>query len=118
MALAVALGLVEQVDLDVADVRTLAQVVLAHEAVEVDRRGGADVDLVVDDLGDGLEIRCHFVEYPSRVFDGRAFGHIEDDLELRLVVERQHFHDDEVYGGKTQREQDRDDDAATQPAAR
>ena len=45
--LAVAPVLVDEVHLQVAELRRRAQVVLAHEAVEVDRRGGAGVRLVV-----------------------------------------------------------------------
>ena len=43
--------LVDQVDLQVADLAAAAQVVLAHEPVEVDRRGGAGIGLVVGDFG-------------------------------------------------------------------
>ena len=52
VALAVAVVLVDQVDLDVAQVGARAQVVLAHQTVEVDGRGGAGIDLVVGDLRD------------------------------------------------------------------
>ena len=37
-----------------------AQVVLAHQAVEIDRRGGAGVGLVVADLRHAREVRCRF----------------------------------------------------------
>ncbi len=50
VALAVAIVLVHQIDLDVPQVGPLAQVVLAHQAVEVDGCGGAGIGLVVGDL--------------------------------------------------------------------
>ena len=50
VALAVAVVLVDQVHLDVAELRAGAQVVLPHEPVEVDRRRRARVDLVVRHL--------------------------------------------------------------------
>ena len=55
MALAAAVALVDQIDLDVAEARVLPQIVLAHEAIEVDRRGGAGVGLVIADLGNSLD---------------------------------------------------------------
>ena len=42
---------------DVADLAAAAQVILAHQAVEVDRRGGAGIGLVVGDLRHGREVR-------------------------------------------------------------
>ena len=50
VALQLALALAEQVHLDVGHVRPAAQVVVAHQAVEVVRRGRADVGLEVDHL--------------------------------------------------------------------
>ena len=57
VALLAAVVLVDQVHLQVADLAAAAQVVLAHQAVEVDRRGGAGVGLVVGDLGHGGQVR-------------------------------------------------------------
>ena len=53
---AFALALAEQVDLNVGDVRTPAQIVVPHQAVEVERRCRANVGLEVDHFG--LAERC------------------------------------------------------------
>ncbi len=117
MALALALGLVDEVDLDVADVGAAAQVVLAHQAVEVDRRGRAGVDLVVGHLGQlGKGLR-HVVEHLRRVLDRRAFRHVQHHLEFRLVVERQHLHDDDLQDDEAEGEQYRERNSAEQPAS-
>ena len=47
MAFALTVGLVDPADLDVADIIAAAQVVLAHQSVEINRRGRAGIDLVV-----------------------------------------------------------------------
>ena len=51
VALIGAVVLVHQIDLDVAHFATSAQIVLAHQTVEIDRRGGAGIGLVVGHLG-------------------------------------------------------------------
>jgi hypothetical protein len=56
VGLPVAQRLVHQIHLDVALVRLAAQVVLAHQAVEVDRRRGAGVELVVLHFRHGLQV--------------------------------------------------------------
>ena len=53
---------------------------------------------------DGRESRKH----SGRALDRGSFRHVDDDLKLRLVVERQHLQDDELKD----REQHRDDDGA------
>ena len=55
--------LVDEIDLDVAVLRLLPQVVLAHEPVEVDRARGAGVGLVVGHLGNGRDIRAHRAQH-------------------------------------------------------
>ena len=83
--------LVDEIDLNVADLATGAQVILAHQPVEVDRGGGAGVGLVIGHLGYGGQVIAEFVENRRRLFHRRARGHVDDDLELGLVVERQHL---------------------------
>ena len=83
--------LVDEVDLNVADVATGTQIVLAHQAVEVDRGGGAGVGLVVRHLGYGGQVVPEFMQNRRRLFHGCACRHVDNDLELGLVVERQHL---------------------------
>ena len=47
-------------------------------------------------------------EHAGGALDRRAFGHVDDDLELRLVVEGQHLQHDQLHD----REQHGDDDRA------
>ena len=82
VALSVAVVLVDQVHLDVAELRPAAQVVLADQAVEIDRRGRARVDLVVGDFGQFGDPRREFVQDPRGLLERRALGHVHDDLEL------------------------------------
>ncbi len=118
VALALARGLVDEVDLDVADVRSLAQVVLADQAIEIDRRRGSRIDLVIGDLGDVANVGRHLGQHRRSLFDGGALRHVQHDLELRLVVERQHLHDHRIEADEADRKQDGNDDARAEPAAR
>ncbi len=118
MALAVAFVLVDQIDLQVAHLGAGAQVILPHQAVEVDRRRGAGVGLVVGDLGRGGNGRAHFREHLGGLFQRRADRQVDDDLEFRLVVERQHFHDDQLHHRQRDRNEDGQPDAQPQHAAR
>jgi hypothetical protein len=96
VALAVTVLLVDQVDLDIADVGPGAQVVLPDQAVEIDRRGGAGVDLIVGHFLDRAEIAAQLAQHPGGLFQRGAFRHIHNDLKFRLVVERQHFQHDQL----------------------
>ncbi len=88
--------LIDEVDLDVADVAAAAQVILPDQAVEIDRRCGAGVDLVVGDFRYRFDRTCKPVEQFGGHLDGGSFRHVHDDLELRLVIEGQHLEDDEL----------------------
>jgi hypothetical protein len=81
----------QEVDADVGQVRALAQVVVAHEAIEVHGRALADGGGEIDDLGDGLEVLLDFADDGIGGFERGAFGQVDDDLQLVLVVERQHL---------------------------
>ena len=83
--------LVDQVDLEVADLAAAAQVVLAHQAVEVDRRGRAGIGLVVGHLGQRGQVRAQLVRTARGALHRRAGGHVHHHLELGLVVEGQHL---------------------------
>ena len=92
MTLGIALALGQQVDLDVRHIRTAAQEIMADEAVEVEGRGGAGIDLIVGHLGLGGGGGREFARGLGGAFERRSFRHVEHDLELALVIKRQHFH--------------------------
>jgi len=109
VALAVPLMLVHQVDLDVAEFRPGAQVVLPHQPVEVDRRRGAGIDLVVGHLGQRRDLRGEFLQDATRLLERGSLRHVDDDLELGLVVEGQHLHHDPLHHDERDRENDGDE---------
>ena len=116
MALAVALVLVHEVHLQIAVFRLLPQVVLAHEAVEVDGCRGAGVGLVVGHFGNRRDIRAHRPQHGCRVLDRSPGRHVDDDLQLRFVVEGQHFHHHPLECRKERRQHDGDQDRDPEPA--
>ena len=69
-----------------------AHEVMPHEPVEIERRSDAGIDLIVGDLRFGAHGGGDFARGLRGAFERAAFGHVEDDLELALVVERQHLH--------------------------
>jgi hypothetical protein len=109
----------QQLHLDVALPRLLAQIVVAHEAVEVERRGGAGVNLVVAHLGFGADGEGHLAGNAGGLLERGALGHIEDHLELRFVVEGQHLH---LHGADADQphraDGERGDDAEERPVPR
>jgi hypothetical protein len=107
--------LVDEIDLQVSQLGALAQVVLPDQSVEIDGCRGAGVSLVVAHLGQLAHHLCELVEHLRRGLDGRAFGHIHDDLELRLVVEGQHFHHHQLRDHQQHRQHDRADDRPVEP---
>ena len=117
MALAVALVLVHEVHLQIAVFRLLPQVVLAHEAVEVDRGRGAGVGLVVGHFGDGRDVRAHRPQHGCRVLDRSPGRHVDDDLQLRFVVEGQHLHHDPLECRKQRRQHDGEQDRRSRAGA-
>ena len=78
--------------MQVCDVRAAAHEVVAHQAVEIERRGDAGIDLVIGHLGLDAHDGSDFAGGLGGEFERAAFGHVQDDLKLALVVERQHLH--------------------------
>src|SRR5260370_41303434 len=64
---------------------------MAHQTVEIERRGNAGVDLVIRDFRFDAHSRCDLARRLGGSFQRAAFGHVENNLELALVVEGQHF---------------------------
>ena len=65
---------------------------MAHEAVEIERRRDAGINLVIGHLRFGADGGGNFTRRLRGAFQRTAFRHVEDDLKFALVVERQHFH--------------------------
>ncbi len=102
---------VGEVDLNVGDVGALPQKVVAHESVEVNRGGGSDVELHVADEGFFCEFGGEVAGDGGGAFEGGAFGGVDDDLELALVVVGEHFDLDGAHVDEGHRGEEHDDDA-------
>ncbi len=117
VALPVAVALAEQIHLDVGDVGSRPHVVMPHQAVEVVRRRGARVGLDVDDFF----LMEHLLGQQPRdargLFERGARRHVDDDLELALVVERQHLHFDEADVDQRHRAEQQQHDAGEKAPA-
>ena len=109
VALRLALLFADEVDLNVRDVRSAPQEVVAHEAVEIERRRGAHVNLVVRDFGFRSHSGGDFPRDLGGALQRAALGHVKNDLELRLVVERQHLH---LHPAQADRRHRREEQAA------
>src|ERR1017187_11016758 len=91
---------------------------MAHEPVEVVRTGGPGIDLIIDHLRLLAEILPQGLRHASRLFEWRAIGHVDDYLELTLVVEGEHFYANPLQRDKSdRREQQQYDTAEKHPAA-
>lgn len=114
MALPIALRLIDQGHVQVADIGARAQIILPDEPVEGDWRAGADIALVAFDLGYARQCARHVAERFVSALERRALGHVEDDLELGLVVEGQHLEDDRLDDDEATGKENQRDDAAEQ----
>ena len=92
MAGAVAVVLRFQIHLQVAQFRPLAQEVVPHQAVEVERRGRAGIGLNRRHFGKCFDDFAGLQQRPFRRLQRRTFGQIDDHLQLGFVVERQELH--------------------------
>ena len=86
--------LVGQHDLDLGLPRFLAQVVMPYQAIKVEWRSDTDVALQRLDFRHLLERLHQPVGQVGCTWQCRALRHVDDDTELRLVIERQHLHRD------------------------
>ena len=96
-----------------------ASTAMADQAVEVEGGGHAGIDLVICHLRLGAHGGGDFARRLGGEFERAAFGHIQDDLELALVVEGQHFHlhPAQADGGQGGEQQDDNADQEGQPPA-
>ena len=93
----------QEIDLDIGDMLAASQEIVSHQAVEIERRGRAGVDLVINDLRFLADRQGNLAGGLDCLFQREAFGHIENDLELVFVVERQHLHLHPVDSQQTHR---------------
>ena len=119
VALQFAVVLAEQVYLNIGDVRAAAQIIVAHQAVEVIRGCGAHVSLQVDHFGLLQRGGGERAGYARGFGERGSVGHVHDDLKLALVVERQHLDLDELEIEQgTRAEQQEHDTGQESPAQR
>ena len=118
VTLELALGLADEVHLDVGDIGAAPQEVVPHQAVEVVGRGNAGVGLEVHNLGLLLDDGGQFAGDARGFFERGSLGHVDDDLELALVVERQHLHLDEADADEDDRAEEHRRDQRQKSAAR
>ena len=89
-----AFALRRQIDREIAHLRLRAQIIVAHEAVEVERRRRPGIGLDRGQLRQVLQPVGRRLQHAVRLLERRALRQIDDDLDLRLVVERQQLHRD------------------------
>jgi len=97
MALAFALMLVRQIDLDIAHLRTGAQIILAHQSIEIDRRRRTYICLVVGHFRHGGQILANFAHGARSLLQRGTHRHVHHHLKFRFVVERQHFENHQFH---------------------
>ena len=109
-----AFALIEQHDLDVALPGLAAQIVVAHQSIEVERRSGANVGL----QGGDLRQLTKGVGETSGDIGGdrkrRPLRQVDHHVEFRLVVEGQHLHRHRLGVEHRAGEQEGHDDAGQQ----
>ena len=112
---ALAVVLRRQVDVEVAHLRLAAHVVVAHQAVEIERRRRPRIGLDRHQFRQVGEAVGGVFQHAVGRLDARAVRQIEHDLKLGLVVERQQLHHHVLGveqhahrdGGRADREQKR-----------
>src|SRR5574337_324786 len=102
VALRLAGVLWDEVSLYIGHVGRAAKEVVPHKTVEVVRGRRADIALEVGDLRDGPQVLAKGPRGPRGLLKGSALGHVDDDLELALVVKGEHLHGDRLEGDEEQ----------------
>ena len=111
MALQIAGVFRQQIHLDVGHIGSAAHVVVAHQTIEVVGRRRSRVGLDVHHFALLLRFFGQQLRHPLRLFEGGAVGHVDDHLELALVVEGQHLDLDEAGVEQRARGQQQDHNA-------
>ena len=84
--------LIDQVDLDVGDVGSAAQKIVTDQAVEIEGRGHTHIHLIIGHLRLVAQTGSDLASRLSRALQRTPLRHVEDNLELRFIVEGQHLH--------------------------
>ena len=69
---------------------------MPHQAVEVVGAGGSCINLLIQDLGLLRKMMSKFLGDAGCLFQGCAVRHVNDDLELALIIEGEHLHANEL----------------------
>ena len=101
----------QQVHLNVGLVRLAAHVVVADQSVEVIRARSSGVGLIVQDIRLPCKLAAQRLRHSRGLLERRAVGHVDDDLQFALVVERQHLHADQPQRNQCHRRQKQQDHA-------
>ena len=112
VALRAALMAVQQVHLDVRLVRAAPQEIMPHQSVEVVWPRRARVNLVVHHFRLLAQVLPQLLRHARGLLQRRAVGHVDDHLELALVVEGQHLHLHQLERHQRTREQQQHHHAA------
>ena len=89
MAVTLALGFCGQCDRDIALFGRAAQIIVAHKTIEVKRRGPACDRINRQGFGQGLRNGGGLGQGAAGGLQTGAFGHVEHQLQLGLIVKRQ-----------------------------
>src|SRR5687768_10996376 len=104
MTLSLPIAFWNEVYLNVGDVGTAPQKIMADQTVEVIGRGGADIHLIIGHFRNTAHIVRNLTRHRGGLFERRAFGHINNHLKLALVIERQHLYTHELQSHQTERQ--------------
>ncbi len=97
VALQRAVLLARQIDPQLGHVVALPEIVVAHEAVEVHRRGQPDIARVIGDFGHAGQVGLEVADGGVGAFQGGALVEVEHQQQLVLVVEGQHLQGDVAH---------------------
>ena len=78
---------------------------MAHKPVKVERRGCSHVRLKIRDFRNLVQFESKSASRRRRLLETGSLRHIHDHLELALVVEREHLHDNKLEINHTARRQ-------------
>ena len=107
-----------QVDLEFAQFRRLAQVIVPHQSVEIERRRRAGIGLQRGDLRQLSRDLGRTEQRALGRFQARPFRQIDDDGDFGLVVERQQLDRHRLGREQRHRQQRRDADAEQEDPGR
>ena len=105
---------VGQIDLNIAFLRHGPQIILTHQPIKIDRAGRTGVGLIIHDILNLRQFGTDFAQDACSFFQRRADRHIDNDLKLALVVERQHLQDNQLKVSQRHRAKNQQNNANRQ----